>query len=117
MAAASRPGAARSDAELIHASRSDPAAFEVLVERHAMLLDRWLTAKTGSAALAHELMAETFAQAWRGARQFRGIGYRIDAHRLSPVIREAFAELTPEQIRHTYRERSLGALLLPRDRR
>jgi RNA polymerase sigma factor (sigma-70 family) len=148
MAASSRPGAARSDAELIHASPSDPAAFEVLVERHAMLLDRWLTAKTGSAALAHELMAETFAQAWRGARQFRGgddgagaawlygiarnllrqhyrkgrlesaarrrlgmatsashddetdeIGYRIDAHQLSPVVREAFAELTPEQQR------------------
>jgi hypothetical protein len=39
------PGGTRSDAELIHASRDDPAAFEALVERHAMLLDRWRKAK------------------------------------------------------------------------
>jgi RNA polymerase sigma factor (sigma-70 family) len=64
----------RSDAELIKASRSDPAAFEELMARHAALLDRWLRAQTGDAAVAHELLAETFAAAWLGARRFRGSG-------------------------------------------
>jgi RNA polymerase sigma factor (sigma-70 family) len=68
--------ATRSDAELIRASRSDPAAFEVLFDRHAVLLDRWLVAQTGDAAVAYELLAETFAQAWRGVGRFRGADER-----------------------------------------
>ncbi len=148
MGASKGSGRAPSDAELIRASRGDPAAFETLVERHAALLDRWLQAQTGNAATAHELMAETFAQAWRGVRRFRGtddrsgaawlyaiarnllrqhyrrghletaarrrlgmatlvgqdddteeIARRIDAHELAPAVREAFAELTPDQQR------------------
>jgi RNA polymerase sigma factor (sigma-70 family) len=148
MSTSTDPGGARSDAELIRASRNDPAAFETLVKRHAMLLDTWLRAQTGDPAIAHELMAETFAQAWRGARRFRGvderagaawlygiarnllrqhyrrgrletaarrrlrmstptsysdeveeIDNRIDARELAPAVREAFAELTPEQQR------------------
>jgi RNA polymerase sigma-70 factor (ECF subfamily) len=64
----------RSDADLIRRSRRDPAAFEALMERHAKALDCWLLAKTGDAQAAHELMAETFAQAWLSARRFRGDG-------------------------------------------
>src|ERR1700677_4486635 len=139
------PGRARDDAELIRASRNDPAAFEAFVERHAMALDRWLAAKTGDDRLAHELLAETLAEAWRQAGRFRGegersgvawlygiarnllrqhyrrgrlesaarrrlgmaaivsyddtdeIAYRLDARELGPAVREAFAELTPDQ--------------------
>jgi RNA polymerase sigma factor (sigma-70 family) len=65
-------GATRSDADLIRASRGDPEAFEALFDRHSVLLDRWLVAQTGDAAVAHELLAETFAQAWRGTGRFRG---------------------------------------------
>jgi RNA polymerase sigma factor (sigma-70 family) len=36
------------------------------------VLERWLRAQTADAATAHELLAETFAQAWLGARRFRG---------------------------------------------
>jgi RNA polymerase sigma factor (sigma-70 family) len=68
----SRAGASRSDRELIRESRTDPAAFEELFDRHAMLLQRWLTAQTRDGAIANELVAETFAQAWRGRRRFRG---------------------------------------------
>ncbi len=148
MGASKEPGRARTDAELIRAARRDPAAFEAFVERHAMLLDRWLLAQTNDPATAHDLMAETFAQAWYAARRFRGsddgsgaawlygiarnllrqhyrrgrletaarrrlgmatstheedgseeITFRIDARELAPAVREAFAELTPEQQR------------------
>jgi RNA polymerase sigma-70 factor (ECF subfamily) len=135
-----------SDAELIRAARRQPAAFEELFERHALVLRQWLFAQTGDAGVANDLLAETFAQAWRGVRRFRGedersgaawlygiarhlvhqhykrgrietagrrrLGMaslasdeggidemlgRIDAHELSPAVREAFAGLTAEQ--------------------
>jgi RNA polymerase sigma factor (sigma-70 family) len=153
-----RPGHGSTDAELIRACRKDPAAFEVLVQRHAVLLDRWLLAQTGDAAIAHDLMAETFAQAWGAARRFRGaeegsgaawiygiarnllrqhlrkgrletsarrrlgiatvashdsadeeITSRIDARELAPAVREAFAELTPEQ-QHAIKYRVIDEL-------
>ncbi len=138
----------RSDSELLRGARRDPAAFEELFERHAMPLWQWLFAQTGDAGVAHDLLAETFAQAWRGMRRFRGrhdrsggawlygiarhlvhqhrkrgriesagrrrlamataishdggieeIAFRIDAHELAPAVRDAFAELTPDQQR------------------
>jgi RNA polymerase sigma-70 factor (ECF subfamily) len=138
----------RSDSELLRGARRDPAAFEELFERHAMPLRQWLFAQTGDAGVAHDLLAETFAQAWRGVRGFRGkhersgaawlygiarhlvhqhrehgriesagrerlamatasshdggieeIAFRIDAHGLAPAVRDAFAELTPDQQR------------------
>jgi RNA polymerase sigma factor (sigma-70 family) len=140
--------AAHNDSELIRASRSNPAAFEMLFERHAAALRGWLFAQTKNAEASHDLLAETFAQAWRGRRRFRGdddrsgtawlygiarnllhqhykrgrvetagrgrlgintdirddggieeLQARIDAHELSPWVRQAFAELTPEQQR------------------
>ncbi|HXB66480.1 MAG TPA: RNA polymerase sigma factor [Solirubrobacteraceae bacterium] len=146
MTASNGAGAVPTDAELIRASRRDPAAFSVLFERHAALMQRWLVAQTADGAVAHELLAETFAQAWRGRARFRGedersggawlygiarnllrqhrkrgrvesagrrrlsmatdavqwdgaeeIDERIDAQQLSSAVRDAFAELTPEQ--------------------
>jgi RNA polymerase sigma-70 factor, ECF subfamily len=138
----------RSDSELLRAAQHDPTAFEELFERHAMPLRQWLLAQTHDGAVAHDLLAETFAQAWRDRRRFRGdddrsggawlygiarhlvyqhrkrgriataarkrlamatpsghdggieeIAVRIDAHQLAPAVREAFAELTPDQQR------------------
>lgn len=146
MGTPSKSASQATDAELIRRARSDPQAFEVLVERHAVLLNRWLRARTGDSRSAHELMAETFAQAWASRRRFRGsdenagaawlygiarnllyqhfrtgrlessarkrlgmravsgqtqdedeITARIDAGHLAPAVRQAFAELTPEQ--------------------
>ncbi len=141
-----KPFAEMGDAELIRAARRRPAAFEELFERHAIVLRQWLFAQTGDAGVANDLVGETFAQAWRGVRRFRGedersgaawlygiarhllhqhykrgrvetagrrrLGMasaasddggidemlgRIDAHGLSPAVREAFAGLTAEQ--------------------
>jgi RNA polymerase sigma-70 factor (ECF subfamily) len=118
----------------------------------------WLVAKTRDLAVANDLLAETFAYAWRNARRFRGDGEdsgaawlfgiarnlelhhhrrgrvessararlampglgrtgemgeevlsRIDAEGLSPSIRAAFAELTPDQ-REAIGYRVLGEL-------
>lgn len=78
---------AQSDAELIRASSHAPAAFEVLFERHAMVLQRWLVAQTGDVALANEIVAETFASAWRGARRFRGADERAGGAWLYGIAR------------------------------
>jgi RNA polymerase sigma-70 factor (ECF subfamily) len=61
-----------SDSELVHASRHDPEAFEVLFERHAAALRRWLANRVNDVAVANDLLSETFAQAWRVRKRFSG---------------------------------------------
>ncbi|MHB1834343.1 MAG: RNA polymerase sigma factor [Solirubrobacteraceae bacterium] len=72
MECSTRAFARYSDTELIRAACSDPAAFEALFERHAMVLRQWLLAQTRDMAVAEDLLAETFAQAWCSLRRFRG---------------------------------------------
>src|SRR3954454_7282309 len=59
----------RTDAELLHAARSDPAAFGEIYQRHAPFVFRWLERRARH--LAVDLTAETFAQAWLSRRRFR----------------------------------------------
>jgi RNA polymerase sigma factor (sigma-70 family) len=61
-----------SDSELVRASADDPAAFETLFVRHAREVRTWLSAQVGDVEVANDLLAETFAQAWRSRRRFRG---------------------------------------------
>jgi len=61
-----------SDTELLVASVSDPGAFDVLFGRHAPPIRGWLLREVGDLGTANDLLAETFAQAWRNRRQFRG---------------------------------------------
>lgn len=61
--------------------------FEELFVRHAMPLRQWLFAQTGDVGVAHELLAETFAQAWRGRRRFRGEGERAGGAWLYGIAR------------------------------
>ena len=60
----------RTDAELIHAARSDADAFAELYGRHAHAIASWFGART-SGWLAAELTAETFAQAALSLKRFR----------------------------------------------
>ena len=60
---------ALSDAELIRAARSDPAAFGALYERHALHVYSWCRRRLEWAA--SDLTAETFAQAWLSRGRFR----------------------------------------------
>src|SRR4051794_10722057 len=59
----------RTDAELIRAAGSDPAAFGELYERHAPAVFAWAARRARH--LAADLTAETFAQAWLNRRRFR----------------------------------------------
>jgi RNA polymerase sigma-70 factor (ECF subfamily) len=61
----------RSDAELLRAARTDPAAFRELYDRYAEQIHRFAYRRTGDADAAHDLTAETFAQAWLSRRRFR----------------------------------------------
>jgi RNA polymerase sigma factor (sigma-70 family) len=63
--------AARSDAQLLLAARSDPQAFREIYERYAVWMRSWFHRQTGSETAALDLTAETFAQAWRGVRRFK----------------------------------------------
>ncbi|MGA9762964.1 MAG: RNA polymerase sigma factor [Gaiellaceae bacterium] len=83
------------DEELLRRARRDPEAFCVFYDRQALRLLGWLRQETLNPAIAADLTAETFAQALRSLRRFRGEKegsarawlYRI-AHRLLARQRE-----------------------------
>jgi RNA polymerase sigma-70 factor (ECF subfamily) len=60
------------DAHLLRAARRDPDAFCKFYDRHAARLHGWLLQETGNVEAATDLTAETFAQALRSLRRFRG---------------------------------------------
>ncbi|RKQ85995.1 RNA polymerase sigma-70 factor (ECF subfamily) [Solirubrobacter pauli] len=61
----------RSDAALIAASRSDAGAFRELYDRYADRVLAYHRRRSGDEDAAHELTAETFAQAWLVRARFR----------------------------------------------
>lgn len=60
------------DTQLLRASRRDLGAFEALFERHASSMRGWFENSVGDVPVANDLLAETFAQAWRSRRRFAG---------------------------------------------
>jgi RNA polymerase sigma factor (sigma-70 family) len=61
----------RTDAELLRAARTDPHSFRELYDRHAQRVYGYQLRRTGDADAAHDLTAETFAQAWLSRKRFR----------------------------------------------
>jgi RNA polymerase sigma factor (sigma-70 family) len=59
------------DAELLRAARTDAHAFRELYDRHASRIYGYHLRRSGDADAAHDLTAETFAQAWLARRRFR----------------------------------------------
>jgi RNA polymerase sigma-70 factor (ECF subfamily) len=59
------------DAALVAASRHDPDAFRALYDRHATRVHARLRRQTRDDDAAHDLTAETFAQAWLVRGRFR----------------------------------------------
>lgn len=59
------------DAALLRASRTDPHAFHELYRRHAGRVLAELRRRTNDNDAAHDLTAETFAQAWLVRARFR----------------------------------------------
>jgi len=64
----------RTDAELIVASRDDPAAFRELYDRWADRLLAYFYRRVLDADVAADLLAETFAVAFERRRRFRDVG-------------------------------------------
>src|SRR5689334_1530111 len=61
----------RSDAALIAAARTDAGAFRELYDRYAQRVLIYHRRRSGDEDAAHELTAETFAQAWLVRTRFR----------------------------------------------
>jgi RNA polymerase sigma factor (sigma-70 family) len=59
------------DADLLARSRDNAAAFGELYRRHAAAIYRYHCRCTGDPDAAHDLTAETFAQAWLARERFR----------------------------------------------
>lgn len=66
------PHDALNDSQLLRASLSDPGAFELLFARHATGVRAWLAGELRDITVANDLLAETFAQAWRSRHRFEG---------------------------------------------
>ena len=83
------------DADLIRASRTDAGAFRQLYDRYAARVYRFHLGRSRDANAAHDLTAETFAQAWLSRTSFRdeagGSGgpwlFAIARHVLSASVR------------------------------
>ncbi|HEX7290984.1 MAG TPA: RNA polymerase sigma factor [Conexibacter sp.] len=90
---------AESDCDLRRAIR-DPSAFVRFYEAHADGVLAFLARRTFDVEVARDLMAETFAQAYRGRRRFRGGSdaeaaawlYAIARHLLSGYVRSGIVE-------------------------
>ena len=87
------------DAELIVASRHDPAAFRELYDRWADRLLAYLYRRVFDAEVAADLLAETFAVAYERRTRFRDVGkpggawlYGIAAKELSHWFRRQEVE-------------------------
>jgi RNA polymerase sigma-70 factor (ECF subfamily) len=82
------------DARIVAASRSDPARFEELFDRHFPAIHRYLARRAGS-QLADDLAAETFVQAFR-------IRARYDLSR--PDARPWLLGIATNLLRHQLRD-------------
>lgn len=61
----------RSDSQLLEAAKADPGAFRELYERHAARIHAFHLRRSRDPDAAHDLTAETFAQAWLSRARFR----------------------------------------------
>lgn len=74
--------------------------IDALYARHQAALLRWFTRRTADPQVALDLWAETFAQAVRASRRFRGTTeddraawlYAIARHQLGTYLRKGYAE-------------------------
>jgi len=90
------------DADLIRASRSDADAFRQAYDRYAARVYRFHLGRSRDADAAHDLTAETFAQAWLARHTFRDQAggsagpwlFAIARHVLSASVRRGRLEQT-----------------------
>jgi len=89
-----------SDAELLVAARTDADAFRQLYDRYAERIYGFHLARSRDSEAAHDLTAETFAQAWLSRTRFRNEAggsagpwlFAIARHVLSTSVRRGSLE-------------------------
>lgn len=89
------PAEDASEAALLGAARTDPAAFEELYRRHCRAIWRYLRHRTGESHAADDLLGEVFLEFLRGLPGFRlrGTGvrgwlYRVASRRVARWSRQ-----------------------------
>lgn len=89
-----------SDGQLLRSSASDPEAFGVLYDRHAITLLAYFQRRTACPEYAVDLTAETFAAAFHGRRRYRDTGapalawlFGIARRQLALAIRNEMIEV------------------------
>jgi RNA polymerase sigma factor (sigma-70 family) len=95
----------RRDAELLVAARSDPGAFRELYERYATQIYGYHLRRSRDPHAAHDLTAETFAQAWLSRARFRDLAngsagpwlFGIARHVLLVSVRQRRLELSASE--------------------
>jgi RNA polymerase sigma-70 factor (ECF subfamily) len=101
----------RTDAELLAAARTQPAPFRELYDRHAAVIHRFHTSRTGDREAALDLTAETFAQAWLSRHGFRDLAGGSARPWLLAIARHVLAaSVRKRRLEQACRER-LGILL------
>jgi RNA polymerase sigma factor (sigma-70 family) len=100
----------RPDAELLRGGGDEAAAFAELYRRHAPTVHDWFRRRI--AAVASDLTAETFAQAWLSRRRFRD---QRDGSALPWLLGIARNTLRASARRHRVETRARARLGLPLD--
>jgi RNA polymerase sigma-70 factor, ECF subfamily len=102
--------AAKTDAELIAAAGTDAGAFRVLYDRHVERIHRFHLGRTRDREAAHDLTAETFAQAWLSRARFRDLAGGSAAPWLYGIARNLLvASVRSRRLEQSARDR-LGVL-------
>jgi RNA polymerase sigma-70 factor, ECF subfamily len=95
----------RTDADLVAAARDDPAAFRELYDRYVARVHGFHLRRTRDHEAAHDLTAETFAQAWMARARFRDLAggsagpwlFAIARHLLARSVRSRRLEFAASQ--------------------
>lgn len=99
-----------SDARLLAASLEDAGAFRVLYDRYAAVLFRYHRRRCGDEETAFDLVAETFAQAWRVRSAFRDEADGSAAPWLYGIARNVLLQSVRRQRLEDSARQRLGAL-------
>jgi RNA polymerase sigma-70 factor (ECF subfamily) len=95
----------RSDAELLRDSARDADAFGVFYDRHARALSTFFLRRTADSALAADLTAETFAQAFGHRRRYRNTGDPAAAWLYTIAVRQLNEYFRQQCVSKKYRAR------------
>ena len=95
----------RTDARLLKDSARDAEAFGVFYDRHARDVSNYFVRRTADHALAADLTAETFAQAFASRRRYRDTGARASGWLFTIAVRQLNEFFRQERVSNKYRSR------------